>query len=360
MSERLSRRSFLTTSALGVAGGLLPTTTRASPESGTPVGGGLGGEPAADAGKVLPVVVSSGNGLRATERAAELLGEGVDPLDAAIAGVNIVEEDPEDMSVGYGGLPNEDGVVELDSCVMHGPSWNAGAVAALRGIKTPSRVAKRVMTHTDHVMLVGDGALRFARAQGFKEEELLTERAREAWLRWKSSLSEEDDWLDPDEAAEKLHQRPTGTITCLALDRSGNLSGVTTTSGLAFKIPGRVGDSPIIGAGLYVDNDTGAAGATGRGEAVILSGGSRIVVENMRRGMSPEAAIRDVLKRIARQTTEPRLRDEKGRPRFNVTLYAVRKDGAYASGSLWGGRKYAVHAGSRNRLESSFALFGPV
>jgi N4-(beta-N-acetylglucosaminyl)-L-asparaginase len=341
-----------------VAGGLLTTRTRASSEIGAAPGGGPGGVRAAAAGKVIPVVVSSGNGLRATERAEALLEDGVDPLDAAIAGVSIVEEDPEDMSVGYGGLPNEDGVVELDSCVMHGPSWNAGAVAALRGIKTPSRVAKRVMTHTDHVMLVGEGALRFARAQGFKEEELLTERARKAWLQWKGSLSEKDDWLDPEEAREKLQQRPTGTITCLARDSSGNLSGVTTTSGLAFKIPGRVGDSPIIGAGLYVDNDVGAAGATGRGEAVILSGGSRIVVENMRRGMSPEDSIRDVLQRIALQTTEPRLRDEEGRPRFNVTLYAVRKDGAHASGSLWSGRKYAVHDGSRNRLESCFALFG--
>ena len=347
MFERLSRRSFRA-AATGVAGGLLGTPAPAAPVI-----------PAAGSGRGLPVVISSGNGLRSTDEGMRLLAANADTLDAAIAGVNIVEEDPADMSVGYGGLPNEEGVVELDSCVMHGPSWNAGAVAALRRIKTPSKVAKRVMTHTDHVLLVGEGALRFARAHGFREEDLLTERARQAWIQWKGRHSEEDDWLSPDEAGMKLEHRPTGTITCLALNGKGDLSGVTTTSGLAFKIPGRVGDSPIIGAGLYVDNDVGAAGATGRGEAVIIAGGSRVVVENMRHDMSPEDAIRDVLQRIARQTTEHRLRDEKGRPRFNVTLYAVRKDGRYASGSLWGGRKFAVHDGKTNRLEHCFGLFAP-
>jgi N4-(beta-N-acetylglucosaminyl)-L-asparaginase len=304
-----------------------------------------------------PVAVSSGNGLRATDRAMELMRQGVDTLESAIAGVNIIEEDPEDTTVGYGGLPNEDGVVQLDSCVMHGPTWDAGAVAALEKIKTPSKVARLVMGRTDHVLLVGDGALRFALAHGFKAEDLLTDRAREEWLRWKESHSEHDDWLTPQEEKAARESRQTGTITCLCLNEKGDLSGVTTTSGLAFKMAGRVGDSPIIGAGLDVDNDAGAAGATGRGEAVILCGGSRIVVENLRRGMDPAAAIRDVLERIARQTLDPRLRDAEGRPRFDVTLYAVDKEGRYAGGSLWSGKQFAVHDGARNRLEDCFFLY---
>lgn len=348
MSRRLTRRSFLTASAsLGVGGAL--GVACAPLEGQSPTGPG--------AAKGLPVSISSGNGLRATQRAMELLRQGADTLEAAISGVNIVEEDPEDTSVGYGGLPNEDGVVELDSCVMHGPSWNAGAVAALRKIKTPSRVAQLVMTRTDHVLLVGRGALRFARAHGFKPVNLLTDKSRRAWLAWKESLSERDDRLTPAEARESLEARPTGTISCLTRNENGDLSGVTTTSGLAFKVPGRVGDSPIIGAGLYVDNDVGAAGATGRGEAVILAGGSRIVVENMRHGMEPAAAVLDVLRRIARQTVDPRLRDQKGRPNFNVTFYALRKDGAHASGALWKGKKYAVHDGETNQLRDAVYLF---
>jgi N4-(beta-N-acetylglucosaminyl)-L-asparaginase len=287
----------------------------------------------------------------------ELIRGGADTLDAAIAGVNIVEEDPEDTSVGYGGLPNEEGVVELDACVMHGPTWGAGAVAALQKIKTPSSVAKLVMTRTDHVLLVGEGALRFALAHGFEPVNLLTDRARKEWLEWKESHSDKDDWLTPAEAEARRKKRPTGTINCLALDAKGDVSGVTSTSGLAFKLPGRVGDSPIIGAGLYVDNDAGAAGATGRGEAVITAGGSRIVVENMRRGMAPAEAVRDVLERIARQTVDPRLRDAQGRPAFDVTLYALDKSGRHASGSLWSGKKYAVHDGKENAARDCFHLF---
>jgi len=207
------------------------------------------------------------------------------------------------------------------------------------------------------VMLVGEGALRFAIAHGFEPVNLLTERARKEWLAWKESRSQIDDWLTPEEAAVKLKHRSTGTINCLALNEKGDLSGVTSTSGLAFKIPGRIGDSPIIGAGLYVDNDFGAAGGTGRGEAVITAGGSRIVVENMRRGLAPADAIRDVLERIVKQTLEPRLRDSKGRPKFDVTLYALSKDGRFASGSLWSGKKFAVHDGVKNELRESFHLF---
>ncbi|HLU49547.1 MAG TPA: N(4)-(beta-N-acetylglucosaminyl)-L-asparaginase, partial [Planctomycetota bacterium] len=305
----------------------------------------------------FPVSIASANGVRSVARAVELIEKGADTLDAVVEGVAIVEDDPDDLGVGYGGLPNEEGVVELDASVMHGPSYNAGAVASLRDIRHPSKVALLVMKRTDHVLLVGEGARRFALAHGFKPEDLLTDRAREEWLKWKSSLSDEDDWLTPEEAKTGHEARIQGTINCLAVDARGDLSGVTTTSGLAYKIPGRVGDSPIIGAGLYVDNDAGAAGATGRGEAVILAGGARIICENMRRGLHPKDAVRDVLERIAKRTVDPRLLDEKGRPSFNVTLYALRKDGAYASGSLWSGGKFAVKDDGEARLETCLYLF---
>lgn len=353
MKSPVSRREFLTVSATSAALGAAGAFGGRDPIHAAP-GAPLSAQRAAEGGLVA---ISSGNGLAATARAMELLREGTDTLDAAIAGVNLVEEDPEDTSVGYGGLPNEEGVVSLDCCVMHGPSWNAGAVAALEKIKTPSKVAKLVMTRTDHVMLVGEGALRFAIAQGFTPENLLTEKARKAWLEWKSSLSDQDDWLTPAEGEVKMKSRPTGTITCLTRNAAGDLSGLTSTSGLAFKFPGRIGDSPIIGAGLYVDNEAGAAGATGRGEAVILAGGSRIVVENLRRGLSPEAAVRDVLERIVHQTVDPRLRDAKGRPKFNVMLYALSKAGEFAAGSLWSGGRFAAHDGAKNELREGFYLF---
>lgn len=303
-----------------------------------------------------PVSISSANGLRTTARAVELMAARKDTLEAVISGVNIVEADPKDMSVGYGGLPNEDGVVELDSCCMHGPSSNAGSVASIRDIKLPSRAAQLVLKRTDHVMLVGEGARRFALAHGMKAENLLTDAARQKWLRWKENLSDKDDWLSEEEAGTGHEARPTGTITCLGLNPGGELSGVTTTSGLAYKIPGRIGDSPIIGAGLYVDNDVGACGATGRGEAVIISCGSRIVVENMLHGMEPAEAVKDVLQRIVRQTVDPRLLDKKGRPGFEVVLYALRKDGKHAAGSIYKGRKYAVNEGSGSKLHDCFHI----
>ena len=211
------------------------------------------------------LAVSSGNGMKTVEKAVELMKSGTDTLDAAIAGVNIVELDPNDTSVGYGGLPNEDGVVELDSSCMHGPTYRGGAVASLRNIKTPSKVAQMVLQRTDHCLLVGEGALRFARMHGFPEENLLTERARLAWVRWKENLSLDDDYLSPEQGGGEKDPRPTGTITCLCLNDKSDISGVTTTSGLAFKIPGRVGDSPLIGCGVYVENEVGACGSTGRG-----------------------------------------------------------------------------------------------
>jgi N4-(beta-N-acetylglucosaminyl)-L-asparaginase len=331
-----------------------------------------------------PIVVSSSNGLRATERAAALILGGARPIDAVVSGVNIVEDDPTDTSVGYGGLPNEEGIVELDASVMDGSTGGAGAVAALRGIKNPSKVALLVMERTDHVLIVGEGAQRFAVAHGFRVENLLTDSSRSTWLAWRESLSHDDDWgpptfeayetapatkarrpadssTDPVAMAAWYRQhRPTGTISCLALDAKGNLAGTTTTSGLAFKIPGRVGDSPLIGCGLYVDNEVGAAGSTGRGEEVIKINGSRTVVENMRRGMSPADACLDALQRIV-----DRYKD-RGRPSWQVNFYAINKAGEFAGAAIWDSvatpegpsrASYAVFDGIKNMHADSHFLF---
>jgi len=310
-----------------------------------------------------PVVIASANGLRACQRAMELLKNGADPVDAVVAGVNLVEDDPSDHSVGYGGLPNEDGIVELDASVMHGPTHKAGAVAALRNIRNPSSVAKLVMQRTDHVLLVGKGALRFAKAHGFKEEDLLTDEARRLWLEWKENLSCEDDWLPPERSRQTsgvFRDRKTtftwGTITSLALTSAGDLGGCTSTSGLSYKIAGRVGDSPIIGAGLYVDNDAGACGSTGRGEANMLNCTCFFAVELMRAGASPVEACREALQRVARRT-EPRLRDEEGYPNFPLILYALRKDGVFGGASLRGTARMAVHDGTEARLVDLPGIF---
>jgi N4-(beta-N-acetylglucosaminyl)-L-asparaginase len=307
------------------------------------------------------IVIASGNGIRAVDKAMDILKNGADPLDAVIAGVNIVEEDPDDMSVGYGGLPNEDMEVELDASVMHGPTHNAGAVAGLKHIKTPSKVAKLVMERTDHALLTGEGALTFAKAHGFKEENLLTDKARERWLRWKERLSDRDDWFPPKEELDQELQEVLiyhGTINCCAVDANGNLAGVTTTSGLSYKIPGRVGDSPIIGAGLYVDNTVGAAGSTGRGEANILNCGSFTVVEFMRRGLSPEEACLKTLERIAETSKcQPHLLDDEGKPRFGLSFYAVNKKGEYGSANMWSGGRFAIHDGTSSRREEAAYLF---
>ena len=311
---------------------------------------------------VKPAVVSSRNGLPYMAGALERIGKGEDVLDAVIWAVNQVENDPNDMSVGYGGLPNEDGVVELDSCCMHGPSNNAGAVAALRNIKNPSQVARAVLWNLDHVLLVGEGALRFAKAMGFKEENLLTDRARARWLKWKRDLSPRDDWLQPKDKrpelapSKKEGKRETGTINFNGVNAKGEVSGVTTTSGLAFKVPGRVGDSPLIGAGLYVDGKVGAAGSTGRGEAVIISCGSHTVVEGMRQGMHPKDACLFGIKRVAAMNTMPYLLDEKKRPAFQVNFYAVDVRGRVGGASLWPSR-YARGDDSGAALVDSAHLF---
>ena len=314
---------------------------------------------------VKPLAIASRNGMLATAKAMELLKAGSDTLDAVIAGVNIVEDDPEDTSVGFGGLPNEEGIVELDASVMHGPSARGGAVASLRNIKNPSRVARLVMERSDHVLIVGDGALRFAKAHGFIEENLLTDKAREEWLIWKENMSTTDDWLPSHDYRERQvssmfepFYRNTGTINCLAINEKGEISGVTTTSGLAFKIPGRVGDSPILGAGLYVDNEVGAAGSTGRGEANLLSCSSVMIVEYMRQGKSPEEACLMACKRIVRQTREGRLLDEKNRPNFSVQFYALNRKGEHGCAAIWKrGARYAVNNGEKSELMDGAYLF---
>ena len=330
-----SRRSFLKKASLAGVGASLMNSAASAAER--PVQAASGG------GMQGPVVVSSLNGRQAAQRAVEMMQEGSTALDAAIAGVNLVEEDPEDITVGYGGIPNEDGVVQLDAAVMDGPTHRAGSVAALEGIKYPSKVARLVMERTDHVLLVGEGAQDFAKMHGFPTENLLTERAREIWVEWKETLSTDDDYLPPHDmddtnlgAAMREITRHYGTIHCSALDPSGNLGSVTTTSGLFFKIPGRVGDSPIIGAGLYCDNEVGAAGSTGRGEANLQNLSSFLIVERMRMGDAPEQACLNVCERIVERTKLARLQDEQGRPNFNVIFYAINKAGEVGGAQLRG------------------------
>jgi N4-(beta-N-acetylglucosaminyl)-L-asparaginase len=314
------------------------------------------------------IAISSRNGLEAVRRAYELLVAGADPVDAAVAGVNLVELDPKDYTVGYGGIPNADGVVQLDSAVMHGPLAKGGAVGALEGVKTPSKVARLVMQRTDHVLLVGQGARRFATMHGFPNEDLLTDFSRKVWAYWKENLSGLDDWveppveeLDPDvrEFIRKYKEsfRSHGTIHLSALTPEGNLGCCTTTCGLFFKIPGRVGDSPLIGAGLYCDNDVGSSGATGRGEAAILANTSHTSVDFMRQGLEPQAALLKTLERVVHLNRDPRLRRPDGRPDFNLRLYAVNKQGAYASASLWSGAQFAVADARGARLEDCAYLY---
>src|SRR5438552_6473646 len=283
-----------------------------------------------------PVVVSSANGLKAVEKAYAVLASGGDPLDAVISGVNIVEDDPEDVTVGYGGIPNEEGVVQLDASVMDGRTMKAGAVGALENIKNPSRVARLVMERTNRVFLVGPGALKFAKAHGFKEDNLLTERSRKIWLYWKEKLSSRDDWIEAGDEEEKDPDirwfiekygvsdfRPGGTINCGAVTKDGEIVGTTTTSGLFFKVPGRLGDSPVIGAGLYVDGEVGACGSTGWGEGNIRFSGSHAVIELMRQGKSPEQAALAVLERVVNGAKYAR--DKSGQPDYNINYYVVNK-----------------------------------
>jgi N4-(beta-N-acetylglucosaminyl)-L-asparaginase len=307
---------------------------------------------------VKPLVISSANGnmfknggdVTCVQHAFRLITRGNDVLDAVVAGVNIVELDPLDDSVGYGGLPNAEGVVQLDSSVMHGPKKQAGAVAALEGVRTPSLVAKSVLENTDHHLIVGKGAQDFARNMGFAiEADLNTPNSRKQWLEWKRRIDPEH-YLDPrkrDEAGRKVSLQMMreglldpghyyGTINCDGVNTKGEVCGVTTTSGLSFKIPGRVGDSPILGAGLWVDGDVGAAGSTGRGEANLFNLSSHLIVEEMRRGKHPKDAAMEALKRIKANTVEKRLLTDKGLPNFYVTFYVLDRKGRYAGVDLYG------------------------
>jgi N4-(beta-N-acetylglucosaminyl)-L-asparaginase len=309
------------------------------------------------------VVIASANGVRGVAKAYDMIArQNADTLDAIIAGVNIQELDPDDQSVGLGGLPNEEGVVQLDASCMHGPTRRAGAVGALEDIATPSLVAKAVMDFTDHIMLVGAGAKKFALEMGFKEQNLLTEKSRRDWLRWKACLNPADAWLDSpgDSSApprtsslsldDPLHVKfTTGTINMNAVNAAGDMSSVTTTSGLAWKLAGRVGDSPIVGAGQYCDNAVGAAGSTGRGEANIKVCGAFLIVEMMRQGMSPDQACMKTIDRVIAMT-ERRLLDERGRPLFDLQFYALAKDGRFGSATAYEGSRFAVADSEGARL----------
>jgi N4-(beta-N-acetylglucosaminyl)-L-asparaginase len=349
MSPTLDRRGFLQAGAAFGAGAALsanpaqaPAVLRSGPR---------------------PVVVASANGnrfknggpLTCVAAAYAQMEKGGDVLDALIAGVNIVELDPEDDSVGYGGLPNAEGVVQLDACCMHGPTRRAGGVACLEGVRTPSKVARAVMDHTDHHLIVGRDAQAFARQMGFRiEDDLNTEHSRKLWLEWRRKV-DPSHWLDPGKRSAAGFQAGLdmvreglidpehyyGTINCNGVNAKGEICGVTTTSGLSWKIPGRVGDSPILGAGLYVDGQVGAAGSTGRGEANLFGLSSFLIVELLRRGMRPKDAGLEALRRIQANTVEKRLLNARGLPNFGVSFYIVNAKGEHAGVSMYAA-KYAV------------------
>jgi len=366
MGRKLNRREFVQTTSAAAAAAAVPKTLFAqAPIVMTPK-------------SVKPVVISSSNGNKfknggsqtCVEKAFSMITSGSDVLDALIAGVNIVELDPLDDSVGYGGLPNALGVVQLDSCCMHGPKKRAGGVAEIEGVRTPSKVAHMVMDLTDHHLLVGKGAQDFARSMGFTiEDDLNTENSRNKWLEWKRRtdplhyLTPEDrktayhrvamdmiaeGWIDP----EHFY----GTINCDGISPRGEICGVTTTSGLAWKIPGRAGDSPILGAGLYVDGEVGAAGSTGRGEANLFNLCSFMIVEEMRRGAHPKDAALTALKRVAKNTIEKRLLNSKGQPNFGLNFYCLNAKGEHAGVAMYEST-YAVCTESGPQTVKTDALY---
>jgi N4-(beta-N-acetylglucosaminyl)-L-asparaginase len=315
-------------------------------------------------------VIGSHTGLTAVKRAYELLGQGMPPLAACVQGVTLVEDDPQETTVGYGGIPNEDGIIELDAGVMDGRTHRGAGVAALQKVRHPSRVAQKLLEQTNRVLVVGEGALAFARAYGFVEENLLTDKARRIWLHWKRTRSAIDDWRAPPVEAVDADVKAwfdrhfggpaghgkVGTVHVAALDQHGDLACCTSTSGHAFKLPGRVGDSPILGAGLYVDNDVGSCGSIGHGEANLENLTSFAAVELLRSGRSPLEAGMAVLKQIA-DKTRPDQKDEQGRPRFNLWLYLLGKDGTHAGVTMWGPKDFAIADERGARLEVCTALY---
>ena len=408
--SHLDRRGFLAAAAVSAAGAAGASGRAPSVSAGLPLPSPRPLAPGDD--HRGPCVIASGNGRQTVQLAFDLMTKGGRPVECCVRGVKLVEDDPNDMSVGYGGLPNEDGVIQLDAACMDGPLHKAGSVGCIENIKNPASVALEVLRRTDHVMLVGEGATRFAVRMGFKEEDLHTEKSRNAWKRWRANLNDGDKWLDQDQiinfpepwrqsdrgtgsqpvtgtnsieplaqargkgstSIEPLAQaRETGddfshisldpfgnphtygTIHCSATNADQDVGCCTTTSGLSWKLPGRVGDSPLIGAGLYCDNAVGSAGATGRGESVIQTLGSFWIVEAMAGGMSPTEACLAACKRIVDRTREPRMFNENKRPRFSVTFYAVRKDGAYGTASILKGGHAAVCVGEGAvRVNSEF------
>jgi len=362
MGKKLSRREFVKT---GAAAGLAAASARSA----------LASSPTLLLQKtVKPVVIASGNGNvyknggkeTGVALAFRLITEGRDVLDALVAGVNLPELDPLDMGVGYGGLPNADGVVQLDSCCMHGPTKRAGGVAGIEGVRTPSLVAKAVLENTDHHLLVGEGAQSFARNMGFTiEDDLNTPESRKLWLEWKRRI-DPGHYLDPKKRADASLEAGLsmvrdglidpnhffGTINCDGIAPNGDICGVTTTSGLAWKIPGRVGDSPILGAGLYVDGSVGAAGSTGRGEANLYNLSSFFIVEEMRGGKHPKDAAMEALRRVKANTVEKRLLNERGLPAFGLSFYALNARGEYAGVSMYGGKDATYAVCTENGPES--------
>lgn len=365
MSGSLSRRDFLAaTAATG-------TALAAS---------GPSQAPAIKTSGPAPAVIASANGNlfknggteTCVAKAFRLITEGSDVLDALIAGVNLTELDPLDTSVGYGGLPNAEGVVQLDSSCMHGPKRRAGAVACLEGIRTPSLVAKAVMEQTDHHLIVGKDAQRFAKSMGFPvEEDLNTETSRRLWLEWKRR-ADPDHYLDPAQRVQVGYLKGLdmvreglidpdhywGTINCDGINAKGEICGVTTTSGLAWKIPGRVGDSPILGAGLWVDNAAGAAGSTGRGEANLYNLSSHLIVENLRRGMHPKDAGLDALRRVKANTVEKRLLNRQRNPNFQLNFYVLDAKGRTAGVSMYPSRYALCTANGPETLPTEALLAG--
>src|SRR5450759_370215 len=386
---KVTRRGFIATTAIGGASLALDLQGQSNPATSA-------------APSVKPpqkaVIISAANGYQYLDRGYAALSGGGDTLDAVMQVITGPEDDPNDDSVGLGGLPNEDCVVELDACCMHGPTRMAGSVAGVRDIKNVSLLAKTVMEHTGHVMLVGEGAQKFGFMMGFPKENLLTERSRKTWQLWRETMSNDDWWgpglaspkfkfpdtggnvseyyderikrmeklaekigIEPEfrmAAIERVLRPPTGTIHCSVVNEKGEMSGATTTSGLAWKLAGRAGDSPIIGAGSYTDQDVGSAGATGNGEENIKVCGAHTIVENMRRGMSPQEAGMDALKRI--------VRNFEGHPEklqyVDMSYYILRKDGAYADVLAFRStgrhpRRFAVHDGSGKRYENAVALY---